>query len=93
MLCVTSYHLEAVLFTYLSSGWATKMGRLLDLKVKTALTVFPKDTATRYTASEVEPRFRNLSITITVPPPTELHLRVRGHDRVEKYFVVVLCKN
>jgi len=42
------------------SGWATTAGRLLGPKM--ALRVFLKH-ATRYPASEVEPRFCNLSIT------------------------------
>jgi len=40
---------EAVLFACLSSGWATTTGRLLGPKVgNNIISVFSKDTATRY---------------------------------------------
>jgi len=62
-LCL-SYHsyTEAVLFACFSSSWATTTGRLLGPKVETSLSVFPKDTATRYRNGN-QTRFRNLSIT------------------------------
>jgi len=64
-LCL-SYHsnTEAAVFACLSSGWDTTTGRLLGPKVGTALSVFAKDTATRYRIDEgIESRSSDLTTT------------------------------
>jgi len=63
-LCL-SYHsnTEAALFACISSGWATTTGRLLGPKMWNSIKCLSPRTQRRATASKVEPRFRNLSIT------------------------------
>jgi len=42
------YNTEIILFSCLSSGWATTTGSLLVPKMRNSISVFPKDTTTRY---------------------------------------------
>jgi len=66
-----------VLFTRLLSCWTTTTGRLLGHKMgNVALSVFPKDTATRYRIGS-RTRFRNLSIISSAQRRSNEFLPVR----------------
>jgi len=61
-------------------------GRTLGFN--TPLSVFSKDTATRYTASGVEPRFRSFSITSPAPQPSYAATKTGAYVSLSLNFVL-----
>jgi len=80
---------EAVLFACLSLDWATTTGRLLGSKIRsTGLSIFLKDTATRYRIGKNQGFATNLLIVTrrstnhTTPPPFVLLIKISKADQL-----------